>query len=121
VPTGFFPALISSASLRSVTRCVTFFSVTATHASGVITVSKSWNVDVVNRNRNDLPPLFADQLAAMKETTKITPNLPFDDSAKALVILFDFQNHGRLPLTQKLPTSESLPTYCIVMQTGPPD
>src|SRR5690606_32568429 len=69
------------------------FALAHAHAAGVIAISERGQIDVVHRDRNVPLALTSDQFLAGEESAQVAADLPPDDLAETLVVLFNLADH----------------------------
>src|SRR5690606_20225734 len=78
---------------------VPLLAVAHADAGGVVAVAEVGQLDLVNRDADEVLPLLADELPLGEELAQVVTDASLDDLAEALVVFFDIQDHGVTPIT----------------------
>src|SRR4051812_16665765 len=73
---------------------VALVAVAGADALGIVTVAEVGKLDAADGDADQVLAFLADQLALGEELAQVVADSSFDDLAEALVVFFDFKDHG---------------------------
>ena len=86
------------------------------HCDTVPAIAGKRHLNAVHRDGDDVVTILADQLTLGKEFAQVAADPALDDLPEALVVLFDLEDHRRLPAAR--PADAGSYFYC-TMRRGP--